>query len=112
MKRCVMMCPYLTPESSVWMWKTLPLWRTLLLYPSRGDGNFVDMREGRRVRTRRPSPYHTLLELLLPLGRLCHPRPDLDLEALAVPRDGHQLELHVAPRRIRLPADRPRPALP
>ena len=43
------MCPYLTPESSVWMWKTLPLWRTLLLYPSRGDANFVDMTSVRRA---------------------------------------------------------------
>lgn len=41
-KRCVMMCGCLTPESSVWMWKTRPLWRTLLLNPRSGDGDFTD----------------------------------------------------------------------
>src|SRR5580658_4577578 len=40
---CVMMWPYLTPESSVCTWKTLPLWRTLLLYPKRGDVGLGDM---------------------------------------------------------------------
>src|SRR5579862_1715239 len=40
---CVMMWPYLIPESSVCTWKTLPLWRTLLLYPRRGDVGLGDM---------------------------------------------------------------------
>src|SRR5580704_3352318 len=43
MNSCVMMWPYLTPESSVCTWKTLPLWRTLLLYPRRGDVGLGDM---------------------------------------------------------------------
>src|SRR5262245_7586874 len=40
-KRCVMMCGCRTTETSVWMWNTRPLCRTLLLNPSRGDGAFT-----------------------------------------------------------------------
>src|SRR4029077_20439257 len=117
MNRCVMMCPYRTPESSVWMWKTLPLWRTLLLYPSRGDANFVDMSRGGRAHTRGGSQRTTArtrrrgadrrrcrgnLQLRLRLLRPRRARAHVHLEGPPIPGDGHELELHVTAGRVRL----------
>ena len=43
-----MMCGCRTPESSVWMWNTRPLCRTLLLKPSSGDWAFTTTHPGCR----------------------------------------------------------------
>src|SRR6188474_224185 len=53
-KRCVTIRGNFTPESSVWMWKIRPRWRTLLLKPSSGGGALDTARPNQILRVTEP----------------------------------------------------------
>src|SRR5437016_6028499 len=101
--RWVMTCGRLVPESSVCTWYVLPLWATLLLWPTRGP--LCGMGVAHVVPQRRPSTVPTTATMTSPAASACRVSADEPPAALTVGTEQGSLQAPIEIRRALRPLD-------